>query len=536
MERTQTRAPTRLRVIDVQVYHWLDHLSGLLICCLLVFSPWAFGTTEDWSIAVMNIAGSCLGGMLAAKLAIRRFRDYRPHRWEKSADGWPTGLLAWLTALLLVYCLLSAVNARATWHPELSQLEYHRCLSWLPHSLDRDSTWRAFAKYFGLAASFWSTRDWLLGKTATEALMKGLAVPAQFPGARSPLPRRAERLLGVVMVSGTLLAIESIVQRELHFPKLLFLIQPRMHPTAVTQWGPFAYRANGAQYFNLLWPVCLGWWWSRGIEDNRSAIFKYGGLLGAALMAACPLIASSRGGAIIALGLLTVIAALFTSGLVSSGGSAGLVRRLRAGGAWPFIAYLVLVLSVGFGLGWKPLWLRLADWKTAYAEREEAYQFASQIAADYPVFGTGPGTYESVSDLYRPATGEFWPAQLHNDWLEIRITFGWLGSGMIYLALATVLLPGIWHCARGPDHGLVMLLNLALAGCLVHARWDFPFQVHSILFLFLVWCALLSALGHRRFSSSNLSQRSRPMQRQSSETQDCLARASSAVGGSAAAQ
>ena len=40
-------------------------------------------------------------------------------------------------------------------------------------------------------------------------------------------------------------------------------------------------------------------------------------------------------------------------------------------------------------------------------------------------------------------------------------------------------------------------LWLALAGCLIQARFDFPFQVYSILLLFLFHCAILSTLSRR---------------------------------------
>jgi len=53
---------------------------------------------------------------------------------------------------------------------------------------------------------------------------------------------------------------------------------------------------------------------------------------------------------------------------------------------------------------------------------------------------------------------------------------------------------------RGGIHGgrrFVILMWLALAGCLVHARFDFPFQVHSILFLFILLCAILVNLSRR---------------------------------------
>ena len=38
---------------------------------------------------------------------------------------------------------------------------------------------------------------------------------------------------------------------------------------------------------------------------------------------------------------------------------------------------------------------------------------------------------------------------------------------------------------------------LAQAGCLVHARFDFPFQIYSILQLFLLECAILFTIARR---------------------------------------
>jgi O-antigen ligase len=119
------------------------------------------------------------------------------------------------------------------------------------------------------------------------------------------------------------------------------------------------------------------------------------------------------------------------------------------------------------------------------------YDDARQMAADYPLFGVGPGTFETVFELYRIRTETYWPAQLHNDWMETRITFGLAGSLMIYLSLAIVLCRW-WFCPGGIKCGrsFMVFLWLAIAGCLVHARYDFPFQIHSILFLFLVLCAV----------------------------------------------
>ena len=132
-----------------------------------------------------------------------------------------------------------------------------------------------------------------------------------------------------------------------------------------------------------------------------------------------------------------------------------------------------------------------------FENREQMYDFARPMAADYPWYGTGPVTFDPLFQLYRKSPETYWPAQLHNDWMETRITFGSLRCVLIGLALVSVLFR--WF-TRGGLHGgrrFMILMWLALAGCLVHARFDFPFQIWSILFLFLVWCAIVFNLSRR---------------------------------------
>ena len=81
------------------------------------------------------------------------------------------------------------------------------------------------------------------------------------------------------------------------------------------------------------------------------------------------------------------------------------------------------------------------------------------------------------------SSSTYWPEQLHNDWLETRITFGWLGTALLLAALACMFLR--WFVPGGIRGGrrFVVLIWLSLAGCLIEALYDFPFQIHSILFL-----------------------------------------------------
>jgi hypothetical protein len=56
-----------------------------------------------------------------------------------------------------------------------------------------------------------------------------------------------------------------------------------------------------------------------------------------------------------------------------------------------------------------------------------------------------------------------------------------------------------WFVPGGIRAGwrFTVLLWLALTGCLAHARFDFPFQVPSILLSFLLLCAVLSVVSRR---------------------------------------
>jgi len=83
----RTRA---LRAGDVLIYRVCEDITEALVYLMVVFSPWAFGTTQPWSIWTMNVAGYSLGALLIAKLAIRQVKGYRPPRWDAEAEGNPT--------------------------------------------------------------------------------------------------------------------------------------------------------------------------------------------------------------------------------------------------------------------------------------------------------------------------------------------------------------------------------------------------------------------------------------------------------------
>ena len=535
---------------DIQAYHLADDLSGALTVAMVIFGPWAFGTTQPWAIWCMNLAEYVAGLLLLFKLVVRQTGDYHAPRWDNFSPRsgafsrhQPRAvrklkqILAWLTVIVLAECLISALNAAAYYSPETRVFHYRPHLEWLPHSFDGGRTWFCFWQYLGLAAAFWAVSDWLAGLSpAEERSLPGQANRVTL------MPVRLRTLLWVLTINGTLLGIEGIVQRESGTDRLLFLLEPRVNRDCIAQFASYAYRSNAAQYFNLLWPVCLGFWWTLQCQGGRQRNNTHHWLLPcAAVIAACPSISSTRGGALISAGMLLLAIIYLTvtwaksrtvTGSVAaakpapmsrsrealvpsdlpngdkSASSAGLSRTTatspasldaakpgnRNPGLLP-MAFIAVTLALAWYFGWKSLAPRMEQIEGGYEGRDAMQQAAEPMVRDYPLFGTGPGSFATVFQLYRFSDDVYWSEQAYDDWLEIRITLGWLGFGLLLAALAATALRGFLPGGVRGHRSLVFFAWVALGGCLLHARFDIPFQIHSTLFVFLLICAILLNLG-----------------------------------------
>ena len=532
METSEHAPPSGFRPASRQrtpsAYRICDGITESALYFMIVFAPWSFGTTERWSIWTMNIAGYALGVLLLVKRWVGWRAGYRPARWgdpdprpqtpdarnprpempdarsqRTEAARLLTVALAALTIAVLAFCLISAVNARASFVTRQMAFVPHDYIAWLPHSYDRWATWQAFWMYLGLAFTFWSARDWLLGRSARERQeARGESLePGDSSSFRAShpvlvIPARLRRLLWVLCLNGALLALEGILQRLSGTNKLLWLVHPAINQYAESQFGPYAYRSNAAQYLNLLWPVCLGFWWAlrRAHERPGRAGPRVGGgphvllLPCAVLMAAAPIIATSRGGAIVAAGGMPVALAL--------------LMFTQRNGHWLMRLGIVFLFAFALGLagylGWEKLAPRLkAIFSDDLSGRVEIYRNAEQMARDFPAYGTGPGTFPWVYHLYRAHAQAEWAAYAHNDWLETRITFGRVGFTLVLAALVVVLLRWFGRGGIAAHWLFVSLIWLALAGCLLHARFDFPFQIYSTLALFLLLCDVLFCVSRK---------------------------------------
>jgi O-antigen ligase len=492
------------------IFYWrLDSISEYLIYAILIFTPWAFGTTEDWSIRTVNTLNYLLGAILVAKWFTRLVTKFHPARWD--GPGALRGLrpamilapLAALTIIVLGYTALAAWNARADFLFQEQRFEYFQYIPWLPTSYDRSATWEAFQRFLAMACFFWALRDWLVTKTRREArpdtdLEGEAAIGPELSEIKggyysydpTRFPIRLKRLLWVICGNGALLAIEGTLQRLSGSGSLLWIVKPVFNQLSSQQFGPFNYRSNAAQYVNMIWPVALAFWWALN-QQRRKKLgegVEFIILVFAALMAAAPVISSSRGGVVIEIALMAGVLVIFA-------------YSFRRSGWWKTalvgMIFLVITLSSA-ALNWEGLQFRLQENSlNSLSGRTVIYENSRRIVEDYPVWGTGPGTFGAVYQLYRSDPEQNWYAYAHDDYLQTMVTFGRVGFTIIMFMVVGLF--AYWFLARGiPTSELfIAFVWLAAAGCLMHARFDFPLQIYSLQLMFITLCGILTVLARR---------------------------------------
>lgn len=483
------------------VYYFCDVLTEATLYVMVVLTPWLFGSAERWATWTMNGCAFFLGALFFAKALLRATTRLRPNHWDFHAEAPGSKFIAralgWTTVLLLAYLLLGAVNARATFHKLRQEFVYHDFISWLPHSYDRAASFFWFWTFLGLACVFWSLWEWLPGKTLREfkqernqddtLALLGLKRPA--------VPERLKRLLWVISINGALVALVSVLQLIGASEKILWTFESKWSRTDQISFGPYPYRGNAAQYFNLVWPVAFGLWWTTRqsllaaarrtlkLRDGPHSVL----LPAVVLLAAAPIISLSRGGALIAMILfgILVFAQCF---------------RREVGPRIKIVLVLAFSATLGIGLmiAGPNFFKRLETLEISHlGGRGEIRENAQKIVDDFPVYGTGAGSFSAMYNIYRAGFHQPWHGYLHNDWLQTRVSLGWVGFALSLLALGLVL--ARWWVPGGLVESLDLVgpLWVAIIGCMVHATFDFPFQIYSILFLFTVYCAILFSISRR---------------------------------------
>lgn len=487
----------KIRMRIPLIYRFLDTTSGIILFSLTLFLGWAFGINGlSWALWTVRLSGWLLGSLLLGKWLYCRATGYQPPTHGTVGMDWPTKVLGGMTALILLWVLISWTNARADahfssndWRFPFTTFNYiEDYIPWLPHTYDLTSTRGAFWTYTALAALFWSARDWFRGKSRVERHSEGDVNPLK-------LPQRVSVWLWTIIISALVMAVTGIIQKLDGTRELLWIL-PWGKPTVPElPFGPYMYRANAAQYFNLIWPVALGFWWhlrqAAALSNPHQPLGQDASIVLlpiSAVLAACPAITLSRGGTIMSVLLL----------LASLLGGTFVPKALRRGPRLAIVVISTLSALIAIVVAGRELIGRFQrnDYESLNG-RTQIYTIAKQMLSDFSWLGAGPETIPAIYFLYRRTADdtETLEAYLHNDWLETMVTFGYLGTIPILIGLAMI--PLTWWTGKGhPTSGVFCFhVILGLVGMLVHGTIDFPFQITALLGTWLLFAALLTVIA-----------------------------------------
>ena len=290
--------------------------------------------------------------------------------------------------------------------------------AWLPLTLSASDTGWAWIVMAGAAAYFWIART-------------------QF---RRGGVRIAARMVSAIGLGLSLLAIAQAATagRDIYW-------RFRTEFEGPLPFGPFVNRNHFATWVIMALPLCLGYIAARsatraedpGFASPRSRLAhaidpRTAWLMAAAAtMAVAVLLSLSRSGTL-ALGLSGAVTVLLCRRRLTH------QRRRRV---LPMAAIVVVC-----GLAWADIPAlrgRLAGAPTGVANRLTIWRETIPIVRDFPLTGTGPGTYQRAMFVYQRSTRDVYFNQAHNHYLQVAAE-----GGALLVAVVTIALVAFVRAAR----------------------------------------------------------------------------------------
>ncbi len=440
--------------------HALDHIIEKGILFLLIFSPLAFGSVQDWSAAVLEITAFTVVAAWALK---QTFLETPPV--QKQAFLW-FGAAFLVLAVIQILPLPAAVLT--TLSPSLGKLSRDI----LPDS--------------GLIFGSLSIAP---GLTMDE-LFKLLAYAGIFFVAMHHYQerRQIERAIWAMIGTGVFVTVVALAQNMTWNGRLYWIypVDPSITSNTDYIWGPYINHNHFAGYLEMVMPLGFGMFLylvskARGTHhrydlagllrmmDQKNASRVVMAALGAVVMAAGIVICLSRGGILGASAAIVVLLAMARSRKSLKKTTA----ILLAGGA---ILVSLFVIAA---------WDRIEDRFSQIGQeqkiiRPDIWRDALGIVKDFPLLGTGLGTFGRIDPKYQTKYSTLTFEHAENDYIELLTDTGAVG---IAIAIGAVMLYLRAVYGQWKERKNIFAISIASAGVaavsaiLVHSFTDFNSRI-----------------------------------------------------------
>ena len=450
----------------------------------LIFCPLAFGSVETWSLLIMEA-----GVFSALALFFFFIREEGRPGILKTPGMMPL-------AALLCYMLFQAIPLPPPLIERFSPAAF---------ALYRQSVWIA-------DPGAWATLSLYPKGTFSEFLRLSSYAGAYILTVQLLSDSsRLKKTVNLLSVFAAALAFFSIIQHLVTNEKIYWA---RELTQGGTPFGPYVNRNHFAGLMGMLFPIVMvRFLLSRPTSHEESLRKKVSDLLdrslrnvhlllgfGAVLVALSIFLSLSRGG------ILSLCISLSLLGFLLS-------KRIntRKGGLLLIATVIVIFYAVGW-FGWTPVFERFRAIRTLQGDvselRLDIWKDSIGIVRDFPLAGTGAGSFMHVYPAYRTIPGERIVDHAHNDHLELLTDGGIIGAGLLIWFMAAVLRRSFQAFQERKDPYARHLFAGALAGVtafLLHGITDFNFFIGANCLYFFLLLGLVVNAAHLRSGSEQQS-------------------------------
>jgi len=441
---------------------------------VLVLAPLAFGTVESWSIALMEAAA--LSALLL--LLFKKIRRNEEYLYEVPGIVPLVCLLAYMLfqAVPLPTGLVSIISPE-TFALRQATHVWDEPVQWVSLSINQKAAITEFFRISGYAAFYVLTVQILAGRKVLRKVITVLAVFA------------------------SVLSFFGILQHILSNGKIYWF---RELTVGGTPFGPYVNRNHYAGIMGMLFPLVLGLFLYykphvsyRSFREKIAELFNIKKTnIHILLGFSCILIGTSVFLTLSRSGIVSLCMSMVIFGFMI------ILRGMsRTRGIIIMVVFLLIALSVGW-FGWGPVFERfekIIDTRGDISEqRLRLWSDSVNIIRDFPVTGTGFGSYINIYPRYRTISGDAVADHAHNDYIELLSDGGiigflislWFITAVLYKAFKTYL-------KRHDRYSIYIFLGCVtgITSMLMHSTTDFNLHIgaNGLYFIFLFGLAVSAA-------------------------------------------
>jgi putative inorganic carbon (HCO3(-)) transporter len=468
----------------------IDQMIKILLILLLIFTPIAFGSMEIWAFSLMELCIFLIIILGTLQWAFRKPLDADNHPEPILGRSWT--FPAVFLGLFLLLVLFQMLSLPAGLLKILSPRTYALRFDLSPLSLESQpppsslsvplsflpfTTQIEFFKWFALIALFLFLLKW----KGFEKGKSTLITVIMFIGISESLYGMIEFLSGhehilYVEASSLISSVTGTFINRNYFAGYLLMVIP-------LAFGYIFYRESLNEHFSVSWYRRLS------SLDGKTYFMVFGVIL----MILGLLLSASRMGILSLLTSLTVVALFF--------------RNLEKGQRFSKTPIFILGLALLWGalIGLDAVISRFFAVSEGFKNRWEIWANTFQIIRDFPLLGSGLGTFTQVFPSYRSFHIEGIVTHAENDFLQLISEGGLVGTGLLtvaFLSLFCKAFSGIRKLSLEDPRRYIGIGGLVgIIALLIHSMVERNIQVPANAFLFSVIFALVLKISTRKTES-----------------------------------